>query len=59
MRSNWARATDPRPELECPRCGDDRQTERIGAQLFCNVCSLSWYPSTAKPADSSPGQKPA
>jgi hypothetical protein len=26
----------------CPKCGEDRLVERVGAVWFCNVCSHSW-----------------
>lgn len=42
QRSNWDHATDPRPERECPHCGEDRLVEQVGLQMVCMVCALTW-----------------
>lgn len=44
-RSNWDQATDPRPETECPRCGETRLVEHVEdshTAMFCNVCARAW-----------------
>ena len=44
MRSNWARATDPKPDRECVRCGEDRpdMIDHNERGYHCNVCGQSW-----------------
>jgi hypothetical protein len=37
-RTGWARTRIG----QCPKCGEDRLVERVGAVWFCNVCSYSW-----------------
>lgn len=32
----------PLDDLRCPKCGEERQIERIGRDWFCAVCAHHW-----------------
>lgn len=48
MKSNWAHATSavPRPERECPRCGEERMVDLVDSpkhpMMYCNMCGHNW-----------------
>ena len=44
-RSPWHSGNKPSEPLrspECPKCGECRLIERIGAGWFCQVCATAW-----------------
>lgn len=52
-RTEWARATDPQPDRECPKCGEsgpmiDLVDTPRHPMMYCNVCGTNWRVSPRK-----------